>query len=176
MADWIKVEKATPTKPRVLALADLLNVTPDDALGKCVRLWMWFDSNTSDGNAPRVTRPLLDRALSAPGLCCALEKLGWIRFTKRAAIMPGFLRHNGDSAKNRLLAAERSQRFRDAHSVAKPSPDKKRLDKNNRTPPNPPCKQGGSSGPRLTRAQRTRAAEDAEIARLHEKDQREGLA
>jgi hypothetical protein len=35
--DWIKVEKATPAKPEVLSISEILGVHPVHAFGLCVK-------------------------------------------------------------------------------------------------------------------------------------------
>jgi hypothetical protein len=41
--DWIKLQKDTPDKPEVLAIATRMNLDPDAVVGKLVRIWSWFD-------------------------------------------------------------------------------------------------------------------------------------
>jgi len=59
-SDWLKVEKETPDKPEVFAVAALLGITPDEVFGKCFRLWRWFDSHTTKGNAASVSDALTE--------------------------------------------------------------------------------------------------------------------
>ncbi|HEN3655088.1 TPA: hypothetical protein U5E37_003057 [Yersinia enterocolitica] len=50
-SSWIKVEVITPDKPEIFQLAEILNVDPDTVLGKLIRVWVWADQQTIDGNA-----------------------------------------------------------------------------------------------------------------------------
>jgi hypothetical protein len=109
--DWIKVEVNTPDKPEILAVAGALNMDPDAVFGKCFRLWRWFDQQTENGNALGVTKSLLDRYLSAPNFCDALENVGWLHSENGdstfSVTLPNFHRHNGETGKRRALTAKR---------------------------------------------------------------------
>lgn len=50
-SNWIKVEVITPDKPEIYHLAERLSLDPDAVLGKLIRLWVWADQQTIDGNA-----------------------------------------------------------------------------------------------------------------------------
>ncbi len=39
--DWMKVEKVTPDKPEIEAMASKLELDPDAVFGKCFRIWRW---------------------------------------------------------------------------------------------------------------------------------------
>lgn len=112
--DWIKFEKDTLDKPEIVQMADLLGTSEDDVIGKLLRVWSWFDSQSRDGNAGSVTGVTLhkkiDRLVSSQGFAACMKKVGWL--TDQG--MPHFDRHNGESAKKRALTNERAQRFRNA--------------------------------------------------------------
>ena len=107
--DWIKVETTTPDKPEVFRIAEALNIDPDAALGKLIRVWVWADQQTYDGNAESnatsVTRSLLDRLTGVTGFASAMEAVGWLAVTDEGLIFPRFQDHNGQSAKRRALTA-----------------------------------------------------------------------
>jgi DNA replication protein DnaT len=48
--EWIKIQTVTPDKPEVFVIADRLGIDPDAVVGKLVRLWIWADQQTTDGN------------------------------------------------------------------------------------------------------------------------------
>lgn len=110
--DWIKVEHATPDKPEVWKLAELLGCSPNEALGLLIRMWIWFDQQSVDGNAGGVTgvtlMKRLDALLSRPGFAKSLEIVGWLT----ADGMPNFDYHNGESAKKRALTQKRVKKHR----------------------------------------------------------------
>lgn len=105
--DWIKVEDETPQKPEVWALAEALDLDPDAAMGKLLRVWIWFDKHTEAGNAPSVTKKMLDREVCVTGFCDALIDVGWMIEGDNEIALPNFDRHNGKTAKSRALTAKR---------------------------------------------------------------------
>jgi hypothetical protein len=129
---WIKIAHSTPDKPEIVALADALGIDQDAAFGKCVRLWIWADQQTISGDAISVTESFLDRLTCCPGFASALQKVGWIRVKDGRIALPHFSRHNGETAKNRALSADRMRKKRDASSVTKASPDQIRSEKDHK--------------------------------------------
>lgn len=124
--DWIKVEHATIDKPEVLQMADLLEVSADDVLGKLIRVWAWFDLQSRDGHAGNVTgvtlMKFIDRLVARQGFAACMKKVGWLGEFG----IPNFDRHNGESSKNRALSNNRQKRHRNAQSVTKALPEKRR--------------------------------------------------
>jgi hypothetical protein len=105
--DWIKVEKATPLKPEVLAISEALQIHPTHAFGLCVRFWMWCDDQLRDGNARSVTKVTLDFAIGHQGMTDALIKVGWLRDRSGSLEVPHFDRHLSEGSKTRALTKER---------------------------------------------------------------------
>lgn len=105
--DWIKFELATLDKPEVCQLADLANIDMDAVVGKLLRVWGWFDQHTEAGNAPSVSKRLLDRLVGVTGFCDSMKSVGWMFEEEGIISLPRFERHNGKTAKNRLLTAKR---------------------------------------------------------------------
>jgi hypothetical protein len=134
--DWIKVEKATPTKMEVLAISELLEIHPAHAFGLCVKFWMWCDDHLTDGNAKRVTKKTLDYVIGHDGMTDALLKVDWLRDRSGSLEVPHFDRHLSEGAKNRALTKERVRKSKaksNETSVAKvthtPLPEKRREEK-----------------------------------------------
>lgn len=79
-SNWIKVEVITPDKPEIYHLAERLSLDPDAVLGKLIRLWVWVDQQTIDGNAncnaASVTKNAIDRITFATGFADALISVG----------------------------------------------------------------------------------------------------
>ena len=114
--DWIKIECCTPEKPEVFAMADLLCMSADEVVGKLIRLWIWADRHTVDGefrHASSVTKVLLDRYVSVTGFADAMQKVGWIVEKDGGVHFSNFDRHNGNGAEKRALSATRSASYRD---------------------------------------------------------------
>lgn len=105
--DWLKVEACTPDKPEVWGIADALDLDPDAVVGKLLRVWIWFNQQTETGNAPSVTKMLLDRQVGVTGFCGALITAGWMHESDGNVSLPNFDRHNGESSKKRALTARR---------------------------------------------------------------------
>ncbi len=124
--DWIKFEIATPNKPEVWAIAGALEVDPDAVVGKLLRVWAWFDEHTENGNAPSVSKTLLDRQVGVTGFCDAMISAGWMTENSGTITLPNFDRHNGKTAKNRALTAKRvsahKARITNAPVTPKPLP------------------------------------------------------
>lgn len=124
--DWIKLELTTPDKPEILAIAETLKIAPEHALGCVLRVWIWADQQSKNGDALRVTDVTLDRIACYAGVTQALCDVGWARKLSTGYALVNFDRHNGKTAKNRALTKQRMQRFRDADVTRKPSPEKRR--------------------------------------------------
>tara|TARA_R110000824_G_scaffold15044_7_gene63630 strand:- start:5068 stop:6183 length:1116 start_codon:yes stop_codon:yes gene_type:complete len=140
--EWIKFESVTPDKPEVYQLAEILGIDPDSVVGKLVRVWVWADQQTIDGNARGVTRALLDRLTSAGGFADALIAVGWLLEVEGGLTFPRFDEHNGKTAKARALGAKRASKSRASRSerdasatTASPREEKRREENNQPSPP-----------------------------------------
>lgn len=105
--DWIKFELTTLDKPEVCQIADLADIDSDAVVGKLLRVWGWFDQQTEVGNAPSVSKRLLDRLVGVTNFCEHMKSVGWMAEEGGVISLPHFDRHNGKTAKNRLLTAKR---------------------------------------------------------------------
>ncbi len=108
--DWIKIENVTPDKPEIDVLAELLDVSVNEVIGGLVRLWIWADQQTLDGNAPSVTKSAIDRHSGVTGLADAMrsDRVRWLVGSENGGFQfPNFDRHNGQTAKTRGLTAKR---------------------------------------------------------------------
>lgn len=119
--DWIKYDVSTSDKPEVWEIATALDIDPDAVVGKLLRVWAWFDSQTENGNAPSVTKALLDRRVGVTGFVNAMIAAGWMSESDGDISVPNFDRHNGQTAKKRCLTAKRvaSHKSRNAKGNAK---------------------------------------------------------
>jgi len=110
--DWIKFELTTLDKPEVCQIADLADIDPDAVVGKLMRVWGWFDQQTENGNAPSVSKKLLDRLVGVVGFCEHMKSVAWMIELDGVISLPHFDRHNGKTAKNRLLTAKRVANYK----------------------------------------------------------------
>ena len=111
--DWAKVELNTPDKPEIWQIADTLEIDPDAVFGKVFRVWAWFDEHTEDGNAPSVTKRLLDRQVGVTGFCDAMLQAGWMSEKEGVISLPNFDKHNGNTAKKRANTNRRVSQHRE---------------------------------------------------------------
>ena len=109
---WIKLETHIFDKLEIFEIAEELNIDPDSVVGKCCRIWSWFDLNTTNGVTPCVTESLLDRYCGIKGFCNAMLKAGWMEKDDKNLYLPNFDRHNSQSAKDRALTAKRVSKHR----------------------------------------------------------------
>jgi DNA replication protein DnaT len=127
--DWMKIELELPDKPEVHAIAGMLNLDSDAVVGKLIRVWQWFDKHTKDGNAYGVTKSLLDRITSVTEFADAMVSVGWLEEKNKCLCMPKFDRHTSESAKKRATTQKRVQKSRNAVTVTKVLPEKRREEK-----------------------------------------------
>lgn len=147
--EWLKFDSTLPEKPETLAITIAMGWDdPDLTVGKLMRLFRWFDQQTTDGNALSVTPALLDRIVGAPGFVLAVAAAGWIVVENGSISLAKFDRHNGVSAKSRAQTAKRVAAHKanaggnaDAVTGALPREEKRREEE----PPN-----GGSTHKRAT--------------------------
>lgn len=123
--DWIKVEHVTPDKPEIDEMAEILGVSSVTVLGGLIRVWIWADQQSIDGNAVRVTSVTLSKRSGVEHFAEAMRKVGWLGGSDMSLTFPNFDRHNGESAKKRALTAKRVAKFRNA-SVTDPALAEKR--------------------------------------------------
>lgn len=140
--DWLKFEIATLDKPEVWAIAQDLGIDPDAVIGKLLRVWSWFDQQSIIGNAPSVTKALLDRCAGVAGFCDSVIKAGWMFDDGAFLSLPNFERHNGKTAKTRAQTGKRVKNHRysedeksNAPSVTKPLPENRREENIKNTKP-----------------------------------------
>lgn len=142
--DWIKFEHATPDKPEVYRIAEILGIDPDAVVGKLLRFWIWADQQSVSGDNLPITESVIDRLTHQPGFSAALRKVGWLQARSGSLEVPRFDRHNGQSAKaraesNRRMAKSRKVRKEKASAVdvaekaqQNAQPEKRREEKNER--------------------------------------------
>ena len=112
--DWLKFEINTPEKREVLAMTVELGYDdPDLTVGKLLRVWRWFDQHTVNGNALNVTPALFDRLIGVTGITNSMVNVGWLIVNEAGLTLPNFERHNGKTAKARVLTAVRVAKHKD---------------------------------------------------------------
>jgi hypothetical protein len=109
---WIKLETHTFDKVEVFSMAQELGIDPDSVVGKCARVWAWFDANTTDGVTKSVTTALLDRYCGVTGFSKAMVNVGWMVLEGGNLYLPNYDRHNSQTAKDRALGAKRAAKHK----------------------------------------------------------------
>jgi hypothetical protein len=109
---WIKLETHTFDKVEVFSMAQELGIDPDSVVGKCARVWAWFDANTTDGVTKSVTTALLDRYCGVTGFSKAMVNVGWMVLEDENLYLPNYDRHNSQTAKDRALGSLRAAKHR----------------------------------------------------------------
>lgn len=104
---WIKVRKGLNDSPKMIALSRLCGCTRERAFDGWFRLYSYFDSVTSDGKVEFFEAVDVDRIAQLEGLGNALATIGWLRFEYGGCTVVDWQKHNGNSAKKRLLTNER---------------------------------------------------------------------
>ena len=149
--DWLKIEVSLPDKPEVWEMAGILSIDPDAVVGKLLKVWRWFDAHTESGNASGVTFALVDSKAGVNGFAEAMNFVGWLIQDGRELRLPNFDRHNGKTAKNRVLTAKRVAAYKSktndegndsSVSCALPREEKRREEvKEERQPASPTARQ-----------------------------------
>jgi hypothetical protein len=163
--DWIKLETVTPDKPEIRRISEILNISKGDAFLGCFRVWSWFDQHSLNGDVPGVTQALADDESRVTGFGAAMATVGWLDENNGSLAMPHFDYHTSQSAKRRALTAKRSENYRrrqrDALSVTKTSPEKRREENKDNTLDLP--MQGGPTEPTLRPAPKGRSGGAEEV-------------
>lgn len=115
-------EKGTADKPEVYGISERLGGLDVDAVvGKLLRIWAWFDDNTTDGVALDVTnvtlKALLNSRVGVTGFCEAMIAVGWLSEEGGNLSIPEYERHNGATAKTRWQSRLRQSRSRQERDI-----------------------------------------------------------
>tara|TARA_R100001594_G_scaffold150567_1_gene212405 strand:- start:334 stop:1248 length:915 start_codon:yes stop_codon:yes gene_type:complete len=129
--NWIKVQTNLRTSPKVIRVASSLEWTPVQSLGAIVTAWMLADEHATDsGLLEGLSFEDLDAMVSCPGLAQAMEKVGWLKQSKKGVQFVDYEDHNGSTAKSRASAQRRQSRKRHAPVTVKRDTGVTREEKN----------------------------------------------
>ena len=121
--DWIKMRVNLSTDPAVKAMARNLKIDAFSVVGRLHTFWAWADEHTENGEIPWVTFKDIDDLVSKRGFAAQLELVGWLINLGEAIRLPNFDRHNGDSAKRRVMETEKKRRQRNGDRKPDDCPD-----------------------------------------------------
>ena len=102
--NWIKVRGDLSDLTETDNLSDILGTDIPTTVGLLVLFWSYADVNTSDGTL-EVSTSAIDRR-TIKGFSDAMIEVGWLEQVGDCLNLPNFNRHNGSSAKARVLEAE----------------------------------------------------------------------
>lgn len=119
--NWIKVRGDLSDLTETDNLSDILGTDIPTTVGLLVLFWSYADVNTSDGTL-EVSTSAIDRR-TMKGFSDAMIQVGWLEREGDHLKLPNFNRHNGSSAKARVLEAE-AKRIRRASKPADCKPEK----------------------------------------------------
>lgn len=110
---WLKMRHDLIDAPEIRRLSRACSVTRDDVYGKLFRLWSWFDRHSHNGRVAEETGELVDEIVGLSGFAQALVSVGWLAEDHGGIVIPNWDRHNSETAKQRALAAERQEKYRE---------------------------------------------------------------
>jgi hypothetical protein len=110
---WIKVMKGTPNKPAMAEIRRWCDCSKAEAFLAFFELYCYFDDVSADGHIPFFNKLDVDERGGRDNLGDALEAVGWMTFNDEGAWVIGWEKHNGKSAKKRMLNSESHNRCRD---------------------------------------------------------------
>lgn len=119
MNGWIAYDKLLPEKPEICRIMALLNISREQAVMGCLRVWCWADDHTVNGTVSMIGLADVDHAARVEGFGEAMKEAGWILFDGEALIFPNYDRWNLRTARRRRLTAERVARWRHKHLLNK---------------------------------------------------------
>lgn len=112
---YIRWEKGLCMKPEILQIAMALGISNLEAAARCMMVWEWSDEQTVDGRIDGVSSDHVDLVAGKKGMAHALSKTKpapWLLIDSTGLTFVNFERHNGQSAKKRIAAAERMRKTR----------------------------------------------------------------
>ena len=99
-------------------MAEVLKIESDSVVGKLLRVWIWADQNSVDGNGVTVSDAFIDRLTGRKGFARAMRVCGWLEGENGCLSFPGFHRHNGSTAKERASTNRRVAKHRKCNGAS----------------------------------------------------------
>lgn len=118
---WIKIETTFPSKPVVLKLRRILNLSRSEVIGNLIRVLCWADGVTSDGALGGMTVEDIDEVVTCEGFGAALVAVGWLVESDGVLSFHEWDMHNGTTAKKRAVDARRKEVTRMSQKCPKKS-------------------------------------------------------
>jgi hypothetical protein len=109
---WIAWSRGLIRKAEVLLISRALECSQREAAAMCMEVWEWAEDQTDNGVIEKLCSEDVSRAVGIPGVGEAMEAAGWLHNGNGMVIFPNWDRFNSKCAKKRLLAVERTRRWR----------------------------------------------------------------
>lgn len=133
MSEWLQIRIAIESDERVWKIADETGQSIAEVVLALIRFWGWWSLNSATGTVTLPSRSasrsrhaavtpcaqflqILDAHCRVPGLCEAMQKVGWLRATNSEITIPDWDRYLSQGAKARALTAKRAARYRASRS------------------------------------------------------------
>jgi hypothetical protein len=122
---WIKIETSLPSKPEVMRLAEILDISEFAVVGHLVCFWSWVDENVSP-ECPSVsgTKRGLDRVAGRDGFTTAMIEVGWLVMEDGRVSIPHLEYHLSSGAKTRAFEQRKKSDQRKRGQTSGKCPDK----------------------------------------------------
>jgi hypothetical protein len=117
---WIKMRVELSNDPAVMRLVKITGLDRFSVIGRLFSLWAWTDVNSTDGRVQFVDADDLVHVVGSRDFVDALCKISWLKVKKTHVELPGFSKHNGESAKARAQKNQRQARWREKKIVDAP--------------------------------------------------------
>ncbi len=113
--EWIKFEKDTLEKSKILIAAARLGISHGDAILAFLRLYCWADKETADGFVPQMSPAIGDGIARQKGFIAAMAEQSepWITILPDGIRFNNWHEHNGKSAKKRAQEVKKKRLQRD---------------------------------------------------------------
>lgn len=124
--DWFPVDCTLPDKPEILAIARDREMHPAEALGRCIRVWIWFYQQADQSGFIKGAISVdVDRVAECSDFANAMVRCSWLTIDDDGLRVPNWERHFTQSAKTRALATARKRRERRGHDDVTPRRDRR---------------------------------------------------
>jgi hypothetical protein len=74
----IQIDHHTPDKPKVIRMAEMLQIDQDTVTGKLLRVWIWADQNGLLGPKFCASSAFIDRLTAHKGFAAAMQDVSWL--------------------------------------------------------------------------------------------------
>lgn len=110
--DWIKMRIDLQSHPKIVRILSATDSDKFRVIGGLHAVWSIFDTHSEDGVLKGYSTRALDHVIGWEGFSKQLVDVGWLEELTESLVMPGFVDHNGKSAKRRAEDQKRKREDR----------------------------------------------------------------